>query len=103
MDQSTYISVNHDVQNSRFVIGSVPPLAGSEWDRLLSGLGLTDIEAVTAVREGTEAGQLVTRFVRKEFRQHFIPEDVLHAVKMHWEVARQVLLDLRVAQHSPGA
>lgn len=70
---------------------SDPPLAVSEWDLLLKRLGLTDIEALTAVRQGTETSQLITRFVRGQFRQHFVPEDVLLAVKMQWEVARQIL------------
>jgi len=82
MDQSASSSANHHVEDSSFISGSVPPLAVSEWDLLLKRLGLTDIEALTAVRDGTEASQLITRFVRSQFRQYFVPEDVLLAVKM---------------------
>ena len=95
MDQSASSSANHHVGDSCLISGSVPPLAVSEWDLLLKRLGLTDTEALTAVREGTEASQLITRFVRGQFRQHFVPEDVLLAVKMQLEVARQVLVELR--------
>ncbi|HVU46751.1 MAG TPA: hypothetical protein VHD85_11530 [Terracidiphilus sp.] len=91
MDQPASTSPIHHVGHSRFISGSDPPIAVSEWDLLLKRLALTDIEALTAVRQGTEASQLITRFVRGQFRQHFVPEDVLLAVKMQWEVARQVL------------
>lgn len=57
---------------------------------LLKRLGLTDIEALTAIREGREASQPITRFVLDEFRQHFVPEDVLLAVKVQWGITRRV-------------
>ena len=103
MDQSASTSANHHIGNSRFISGSVPLLAVSEWDLLLKRLGLTDIEAVTAVRARTEASQLITRFVRDQFRQHFVPEDVLLAVKMQSGVARQVLVDLRALSCSKSS
>lgn len=84
MDEAASTSANHRIGGPRPISGSVPPLAVSEWDLLLKKLGLTDIEALTAVREGTEASQLITRFVRGQFRQHFVPEDVLLAVKMQY-------------------
>jgi len=82
MDEAASTSANHRIGGPRPISGSVPPLAVSEWDLLLKTLGLTDIEPLTAVREGTEASQLITRFVRSQFRQYFVPEDVLLAVKM---------------------
>jgi len=103
MDQSASTSANHHIGDSRLISGSVPPLAVSEWDLLLKKLGFTDIEALTAVREGTEASQLITRFVRGQFRQHFVPEDVLLAVKMQSGVARQVLIDLRMLSCSKSS
>ena len=103
MDEASLYQRESPYRGSRLISGSVPPLAVSEWDLLLKRLGLTDIEALTAVREGTEASQLITRFVRGQFRQHFVPEDVLLAVKMQSGVARQVLIDLRMLSCSKSS
>lgn len=90
MGQPVSISANHSVWDSRAVRASVPPVfEGSEWDRLLTRLGLTEREALAAVREGREAGQPITRFVREEFRERFVPEDVLLAVNKQWRAAQQ--------------
>lgn len=68
---------------SRSVSDLLPPALGAtEWDQLLVRLGLTDAEALAAVREGREAGQAIRNFVRWAFREHFVPEDVLLAMKL---------------------
>jgi len=103
MDQSASTIENHPVKDSRFISGSVAPLIeGSEWERFLKELRLTDVEALKAVREGREPGQLITSFVHAAFRQYFVPEDVLVAVKMQWEIAREKsLLGSFLAANSP--
>ena len=78
--------VNYSAWRSRSRSGSLPPAtADAEWDRLLGRLGLTDAEALAAVREGREVGQTIRSFVRWAFRQHFIPEDVLLAMNLQLE------------------
>lgn len=59
----------------------------AEWDRLLDSLGLTEAEALTAIADRRDAAQSIRRFVRNEFREHFVPEDVLLAMKLEREVA----------------
>ena len=67
------------------------PTADAEWDRLLGRLGLTDAEALAAVREGREVGQTIKSFVRRAFHEHFIPEDVLRAMNLQREAGRSQL------------
>ena len=89
MDQPLSTTANHDVWDSRSSVPASPLIGGSEWDRLLRRLGLTEVEALAAVREGREVGQPITRFVRDEFRERFVPEDVLLALNMHWKASQQ--------------
>jgi len=57
------------------------------WDRLLNELGLTKAEALEAVVQGKETGQPIRQFVHQQFREHYIPEDVLLAMDMVLEAA----------------
>ena len=84
--------VNYTPWRFRSLKGSLPPaMAGAEWDRLLGRLGLTDAEALVAVRDGLEAGQTIRSFVRWAFREHFIPEDVLLAMNLQREAGQAQL------------
>ena len=88
MDLPVATGVNYTFWNSRHINASLPPaIEGAEWDRLLNRLGLTDAEALAAVREGREASQPITRFVHERFREHFVPEDVLFAMNLEGKEA----------------
>ena len=63
----------------------------AEWDQLLDRLGLTDAEALAAVRDGKEAGQSIRSFVRWAFREHFVPEEVLLAMSLQREAGQAQL------------
>ena len=90
MDQPVSTTANHLVWDSRSLSATVSLLIeGSEWDQLLNRLGLTDVEALAAVREGREAGQPIASFVREEFRERFVPEDVLLAVTRRWKATQE--------------
>ena len=79
-------SVNYSAWRSGSRAGLLPPAtADAEWDLLLGRLGLTDAEALAAVREGREVGQTIRSFVRWAFHQHFVPEDVLLAMNLQRE------------------
>ena len=63
------------------------PVEVSRWDQLLDKLGVTEREALDAiVREG-EVGRSIRSFVHDSCRDHFVPEDVLLAMKLQQEAA----------------
>ena len=96
MDQPVATDVNQTFWAPRYLNASLPPaIEGAEWDRLLLRLGLTDAEALAAVREGREVSQPITRFVLEQFRDHFVPEDVLLAVNLQWKAAQEIALMFR--------
>jgi hypothetical protein len=61
------------------------------WDQLLNKLELTEAEALEAIVEGKEAGPAIRRFVHQEFRDHFIPENVLLALSMERDATEAYL------------
>jgi hypothetical protein len=61
------------------------------WDRLLTELGLTEAEALEAVLQRNETGQPIRHFVHLQFREHYVPEDVLLAMDMGREAAEAYL------------
>lgn len=89
MDQRSGARVKYTPWRLGMNASPPPSLEGAEWDRLLGRLGLTDAEALAAVRDGREAGQPIRSFVRCAFREHFVPEDVLLAMRLHPEAARE--------------
>ena len=90
MDQPVATGANQTFWAPRYLNASLPPaIEGAEWDRLLHRLGLTDAEALAAVREGREVSQPITRFVLEQFRDHFVPEDVLLAMKLQQKQAQE--------------
>jgi len=82
------------VQNARRVslIGGVWPTQNqgafrwelakpAEWDQLLTRLGLDDSQALNAVKSDKEEGEQLRNFVLGSFRQSFVPEAVIKAVR----------------------
>jgi hypothetical protein len=53
----------------------------AEWDQLLTALGLTDAQALEAVNSDGETGEQLRKFVLTGFRQYFVPEVVIKAVR----------------------
>ena len=86
MDRSA-ANVNYTPWRSSSMNGPtpLPAMAGAEWDHLLGRIGLTDAEALAAVRDDTEAGQRIRSFVQWAFRERFVPEDVLLAMNLQRE------------------
>jgi hypothetical protein len=67
----------------------LPELA--EWDQLLAKLGLSDSQALDAVKSEGEEGEQLRRFVLRFFRQFFIPEAVIKAVSRRLTKNRLVI------------
>lgn len=67
--------------------GIPPRSVVPKWDRLLDRLGLTEAEALAAIVDRRDAAQPIRRFVREEFHEHFVPEDVLLAMNLERNVA----------------
>ena len=57
------------------------PVEVAQWDQLLSKLGLTEPEALDAIVRDADIGRSIRRFVQESCRDHFVPEDVLLALK----------------------
>jgi hypothetical protein len=57
------------------------PVEVAQWDRLLHKLGLSEREALDAIVRDGDAGRSIRRFVQESRRDHFVPEDVLLALK----------------------
>ena len=53
----------------------------AEWDQLLTNLALTDSEALEAVKTEGEKGERLRNFVLRFFRDHFVPEAAINAVR----------------------
>lgn len=51
----------------------------SAWEKLLRELEVTPAEAVIAVNEMSQNGAWLRRFVDREFKHRYVPEDVLAA------------------------
>jgi len=66
-------------RNQSFFQSDLPEIA--EWDRLLRQLGLDDSQALEAVKANGDAGEKLCKFVCRAFRQHFVPEVVIQAVR----------------------
>ena len=64
---------------------SIPEVA--QWDQLLRKLGLTEREALDAITQNCDVGLSIRRFVQDACRSHFIPENVLLAMKLQRETA----------------
>ena len=64
-------------------VGALVPetLEVSQWDQLLTKLGLTEKEALDAIIQDSDIGRSIWRFVQESFRSHFVPEDVLLALR----------------------
>lgn len=75
-------------QNQGYFRSDLPEIA--EWDRLLRHLGLNDSQALEAVKSDGEAGERLRKFVCRVFRQHFVPEVVIQAVR-HRTVKQLIL------------
>ena len=74
-----YLKIWRSHQAGAFVAETVEV---ARWDLLLGKLGLTEREALDAIARDGEAGRSIRRFVHDSCRDHFVPEDVLHAVKL---------------------
>ena len=61
------------------------PVEVSRWDQLLDKLGLTEQEALNAIVRDGDIGRSIRRFVHDSCRDHFVPEDVLLAMKLQRE------------------
>ena len=61
------------------------------WDQFLGKLGLTEREALDAIIREGDLGKSIRRFVRESCHNHFIPEDVLHAMNLRRDVAKGAL------------
>jgi hypothetical protein len=83
-------------RNQGFFQSDLPEIA--EWDRLLRQLGLDDSQALEAVKANGDAGKRLRKFVCRAFRQHFVPEVVIHAVR-HRTVKK--LIDSITDQSAP--
>jgi len=57
------------------------PVEVAQWDQLLNKLGLTEREALDAVVRDGDIGHSIRRFVQESCRDHFVPENVLLALK----------------------
>jgi hypothetical protein len=67
----------------------VPELVeAARWDKLLGELGITEHEALEAIVNDGYIGRSIRRFVRESCRHHFVPEDVLIAMKLQQEAAQ---------------
>ena len=64
------------------------PVEGARWDQLLGELGITEREALDAIVKDDHIGRSIRRFVRDSCRHHFVPEDVLLAMKLQREAAQ---------------
>jgi hypothetical protein len=53
----------------------------AEWDQLLTRLGVDDSEALEAVKSDGNEGEQLRKFVLRSFRDHFVPEAVIKAVR----------------------
>ena len=57
------------------------PVEVAQWDQLLNKLGLTEREALDAIVRDGDIGLSIRRFVQESWRDHFVPENVLIALK----------------------
>lgn len=57
----------------------------TRWDQLLGDLGLTEPQALDAIARNGEVGHSIRRFVQDCCHDHFIPEDVLRALRLQRE------------------
>lgn len=53
----------------------------AEWDQLLTKLGLDDSQALSAIKSEGNVGKQLRDFVLRFFRQCFVPEAVIRAVR----------------------
>jgi hypothetical protein len=64
------------------------PVEVARWDQLLGELGITEREALDAIAKDGDIGRSIRRFVRDSCRDHFVPEDVLLAMKLQREASK---------------
>ena len=64
------------------------PAEAARWDKLLGELGITEREALDAIVNDGDIGRSIKRFVRDSCRHHFVPEDVLLAMKLEKDAAQ---------------
>lgn len=68
----------------------------AEWDQLLVKLGLSDSQALDAVKSEGEEGEQLRRFVLRFFKQFFVPEAVIKAVSHRLKKNRLVISLARI-------
>jgi hypothetical protein len=68
----------------------------AEWDQLLSKLGLSDSQALDAIKLEGDEGEQLRRFVLRFFKRFFVPEAVIKAVSRRLKKNRLVLSLARI-------
>jgi hypothetical protein len=73
----------------------------TEWDQLLAKLGLSDSQALDAVKSEGEEGEQLRSFVLRFFKHCFVPEVVIDAV-CHRRKKNRFAISLAEATTSSG-
>jgi hypothetical protein len=84
------------------LVGSrnVPPAQPTRWEHFLDELGMTDADALLALRERHVSSVRVSRFVNRWFRNVFIPESILAELDLLRTLDQMPLQSIRVSRRN---